>query len=211
MDWGSFRRLEPLSRVFGQDRGTPVDRYYIEGFLAANSGGIRGRTLEIGDRAYTKRFGGDRVSRSDVLHAAAGNPEATIVGELSSAVLPEEAFDCIILTQTLLCVYDVAGAVAGCRRALKKGGVVLATVPGISQISRYDMDRWGDFWRFTTLSAQRLFSDAFGAANVQAASYGNVLAATAFLQGLAWEELKKEELDFNDPDYQLVVTVRAVK
>ena len=42
-------------------------------------------------------------------------------------------------------------------------------------------------------------------------SFGNVLAAIAFLAGLAAEELRPEELDVNDPDYQAVIVVRAVK
>jgi hypothetical protein len=38
-----------------------------------------------------------------------------------------------------------------------------------------------------------------------------VLTAIAFLRGLAAEELKREELDYHDPDYELIITVRAVK
>jgi len=38
-----------------------------------------------------------------------------------------------------------------------------------------------------------------------------VLAATAFLNGLATEELRKEELDHYDPHYQLLITIRARK
>lgn len=39
----------------------------------------------------------------------------------------------------------------------------------------------------------------------------NVLVACAFLHDLAAQELKPEELDSNDPDYQALITVRAVK
>jgi hypothetical protein len=46
---------------------------------------------------------------------------------------------------------------------------------------------------------------------VTVTSYGNVLAATAFLQGLAAEELHPEELDYRDPDYEVLISVRAVK
>jgi hypothetical protein len=41
--------------------------------------------------------------------------------------------------------------------------------------------------------------------------YGNVLAATAFLQGIAWNELRPEELDYRDPMYQVSIAARAVK
>jgi hypothetical protein len=93
---------------------------------------------------------------------------------------------------------------------LKPGGVLLATVPGISRISA---DDWADSWHwmFTTVAAQRLFADKFGLQNIDVQAYGNVLAATAFLNGLAAEELHLEELEHCDPHYQLLITIRAVK
>jgi SAM-dependent methyltransferase len=209
--FGSLRRLTPISKTFGFDRGLPIDRYYIESFLRANLADIRGRTLEVADNAYTCRFGAGRVVRSDVLHAESGNPAATIVADLSRGEgLPSEAFDCIILTQTLQMIYDLRTSLRLLCEALKPGGVLLATVPGISQISRFDMDRWGDYWRFTTLSARRLFEDA-GPMDVTVKAYGNVLVAVAFLHGLAAEELREDELNSPDHDYQLLIAVRAVK
>ena len=158
VDFGDLRRTEPVSRVFGLDRGTPVDRYYIEGFLAENSSAIRGRVLEIGDPTYTKRFGGAAVEQSDVLHFTGESPEATIVADLTNAPeIADDTFDCIILTQTLHFTYSTEAEVAEIHRILKPGGSVLCTVPGISQISRFDMDRWGDYWRLTSLSAKELF------------------------------------------------------
>jgi SAM-dependent methyltransferase len=211
-DWGDLRKLQPVSRTFGLDRGTPVDRHYIEGFLAAHAADIRGRVLEIGGPDYTRRFGGERVTRSDVLHAVAGNPLATLVGDLATGQgVPAGAFDCIILTQTLPFIYDLRGAVQGAFRALAPGGVLLVTVPGISQISRHDMDRWGDYWRFTDASLRRLLAEAFGEQGVSVEPHGNVLTACALLQGLAAEELTGEELDCADADYQVIIAARAVK
>jgi SAM-dependent methyltransferase len=207
-----LRRSRPISSVFGIDRGQPIDRYYIEQFLQSCTGDIRGRVLEIGDAAYTRMYGGTRVTQFDVLHAVAGNPEATLVGNLATGEgIPVETFDCMILTQTLHCIYDIHNAIKQLHRSLKPNGVVLATMPGISQISRYDMDRWGDFWRFTDLSIQLLFTEVFGKDNVSVRTYGNVLASVAFLHGIASHELKKSELEFQDPDYQVTIGVRAVK
>ena len=204
--------VEPTSRVFGLDRGLPIDRCYIEEFLARHSDDVRGRVLEIGDDAYTRKFGGSRVERCDVLHVRPGNPRATIVADLSRAEhLPGEMFDCMVLTQTLQFIYDVRSAVRHCHRMLRPGGVLLATFPGISQISRYDMERWGDFWRFTSLSARRVFEEFFPPGNLTIESRGNALAAVAFLHGLAAEELKPELLAHRDPDYEVLITVRAVK
>jgi glycosyltransferase involved in cell wall biosynthesis len=211
VDFGDLHRVTPISPCFGFDRGLPVDRYYIERFLARHASEIHGRVLEIGDDAYTRRFGGGRVTRSDVLHVHDGNPRATIVGDLTDPrVLPEGAFDCIVLTQTLHLMLDVPLAIARLHRALAPGGAVLVTAPGISQIAR---DEWGTtwFWSFTPLAMERLFGAAFGADAVMVEQYGNVFAATAFLQGVAVEEIDTADLDPIDHAYPLIVTVRARK
>lgn len=222
---GGARRLTPVSRIFGGDRGQPIDRYYIERFLTGHAGkegyvvgDIRGRVLEIGEDSYTRRFGGwggtgpTAVERVDVLHADESNPAATIVGDLRSGEnIPSNSYDCVICTQTLHLIYDVHAAVATLHRILTPGGVVLATVPGISQICRPDADLWGDHWRFTTRSARRLFEGLFPAENVRVEAHGNVLAATAFLWGMAAEEMKEHELEMHDPDYELLITIRAQK
>jgi glycosyltransferase involved in cell wall biosynthesis/SAM-dependent methyltransferase len=209
---GSLRRRTPISRAWGYDRGLPVDRYYIERFLAAHAPDIRGRVLEIGDDTYTRRFGGQRVSRSDVLHVSESGPPVTIVADLCDAEqIPSDSFDCIIITQTLPFIYDVAAAIATLERILKPGGVVLATVSGISKVSRHDMDHWGHFWHFTSLSARRRFEEAFSSGQVHVATYGNVLASIAFLHGMAAAELSQADLDYHDPDYELAIGIRAVK
>ena len=212
VDFASLATTEPVSRVFGLDRGTPINRYYIEQFLADHAELIHGRVLEVGDSDYSRRFGGDRVERCEVLHATADNPAATIVGDLADpASLPAEVADCFICTQTFDCIFDVRQAALGAHRLLKPGGALLATMSGIGQISRYDMDRWGEYWRFTTAAATRLFEPVF-TGGVEVGSCGNVLAAIAFLQGLAVEDLPEPALlDANDEDYQLIVTVVARK
>lgn len=210
--FGSLRRIAPISRAFGKDRGLPIDRYYIERFLATQAPDIRGHVLEVGYDMYTHKFGGDRVTRSDVLHVTQGSPKATIVADLTCANhIPPDTFDCIILTQTLQFIYDVEAALKTLYRILKPGGILLATFGGISQISRWDMDRWGHYWNFTTLSAQRLFEGFFPTAKVKVEASGNVLAAIALLHGLASQELRQEELDHHDPDYEVLIMVRAVK
>ena len=210
--FGNLRRITPISGEFGLDRGRAIDRYYIETFLSRHVADIRGHVLEIGDNRYTQKFGGARVTRSDVLHVYPGNSSATLVADLANAGdIPADSFDCIILTQTLQFIYDARAAMNHLHRILKPDGRLLVTLPGISQISRYDMDRWGDFWRFTTLSGRRLFEEKFAAGSVTVETYGNVLAAIAFLEGLALEELQPEELDYSDHDYQLVIAIRAVK
>ncbi len=212
VDLGDFDRAVPISRKFGFDRGLCIDRYYIERFLSRHAADIHGRVLEVADNAYTQQFGGDRVVQSDVLHAEPGNKRATIVGDLTKPeALPVAAFDCVILTQTLQHVYDVRGALASVRSTLRSGGVALCTVPGISQISRYDMDRWGDFWRFTTLSLRRLCEEAFPGDEHDVRCWGNVRAAAAFLQGLCVADVGEAGLLDADADYQMLLTMRLCK
>jgi SAM-dependent methyltransferase len=206
-----LRAQEPVSTQFGLDRGRPVDRFYIERFLEENTELIRGRVLEVQERTYTDWFG-TGVEQSDVLHAAPGNPEATLVGDLTTNEgIPQDAFDCIVLTQTLPFIWDVPDAIRGTRSALKPGGTLLATVPGISQISREDMNEWGDWWRFTSASAQRLFAEAYGADNIEVTPHGNVVAACALLYGLAQHELSHEELTNRQDDYEVIVTIKATR
>ena len=212
LDLGDLRRVTPIDPQFGGGRGKPVDRHYIEQFLSEHARDIQGHVLEVADDGYTRRFGGAQVRRSDVIHALAGNPKATVVADLAEAIdIPSDTFDCFICTQTLTYIYSVQSAVAEIHRILKPGGVLLATVPGITQMSPYDRDRWGEYWRFTTQSLRRLLSDSFPLEQVSVQAYGNVLASTALLQGLAVEDLSHDELEHRDQRYELLIAGRAVK
>lgn len=212
LDLGDLRRVTPIDSGFGLGRGKPVDRHYIEDFLRRHAADIRGRVLEVSEDTYTLQYGGAKVSKIDILHVDDSNPRATLTGDLADAnELPSDSFDCFICTQTLTYIYDVQRAVATIHRILKPGGVLLTTVPGISQMSPYDRDRWGEYWRFTAQSLGRLLGESFASENVQVEAYGNVLASTAFLQGLCTDDLKREELDHRDQRYQMLVAGRAVK
>jgi glycosyltransferase involved in cell wall biosynthesis/SAM-dependent methyltransferase len=208
--FGDLRRLRPISPYFGYDRGNPVDRRYIEHFLSRHTEDIRGRVLEVGDNAYTMQYGGVRVTHSDILHVSSNNPKATLVGDLADGGhLPCEAFDCIVLTQTLQFVFDVHSAVATLHRMLKPGGVLLLTVPGVSTIDQEP--NWSPLWTLSPTALRRLLEGRFDRASVTVATYGNVLAAVAFLHGLAEHELSPPELDTHDPQYPVIVAARAVK
>jgi SAM-dependent methyltransferase len=206
---GTIRRTTPLSDHWGRDRGTPVDRYYIERFLADECDAIRGRVLEVMNADYTDRFGA-AVERRDVLDIDPANEVATIVADLASAdSLPSDIFDCFILTQTLQYIYDVKAAVGHAHRILRPGGTLLCTVPVASRIARRHLE--SEYWRLTPVACSRLFGDVFAEGDVAVRSRGNVLAAVAFLIGMAAEELSARELERDDPFFPLVVTIRATK
>lgn len=211
VNFGELYRTTPLSTEFGYDRGGPVDRYYIENFLEQNRQFIKGRVLEIGDNDYTIRFGGSQVQQSDILHVDASNPQATYVGDLSNIPeLPDNLFDCIVLTQTLHLIYNTHDALATCYRVLKKGGALLLTVPGISHI---DQGEWKNIWlwSFTESSVKKMLSEVFAAGNIRTTTHGNVLVATAFLYGMGLPEIGKKEMDETDPHYQVIITAVATK
>jgi len=213
LQWGSLRRVAPISAAFAFDRGLPVDRYYIEQFLAAHAADIRGHVLEFGDDRYTRQFGGTRVARSDVLDLVADRPRHTLQADLVRADhIPANTFDCIICTQTLQMIFDIRAAVAQLWRILAPGGVLLVTSHGISRISRREgVDDWGEYWHLTAQSAQKLFAEAVTTGSFTVATYGNVMAAVAELHGLAAEELDRGELDHHDLNYEVIIGVRAVK
>ena len=109
-------------------------------------------------------------------------------------------------------IFDFREAMRTLRRILRPGGVLLLTTHGISKIGRREgIDRWGEYWRFTAQSADRLFREFYPAGAVKVATYGNVLTAVASLHGLSAQELDSDELNYRDPDYELLVAIRAVK
>jgi SAM-dependent methyltransferase len=203
-------RVAPVSKLFGFERGRPIDRHYIERFVSSHGQHIRGRALEVASSDYIRRFHRGATA-FEVLHVDAAVPGTTIVGDLADwQSLPEARVDAFVCTHTFNFIYDVQAAVRGAHRLLAPGGTLIATLAGLAQISRYDMDRWGDFWRFTSGSAARLFGAEF--ARVEVTTYGNVLAAKALLDGLAVEDLPSPGLlDAVDPDYQVVIGVVAHK
>jgi SAM-dependent methyltransferase len=211
--FGDLSRRSPISPIFGIDRGFPIERYYIEKFLSENRTDVRGRCLEMGDPFYIKKFGDQRITHIDVLHVKAGNSAATIIADLTTADhIPSDTFDCIIFTQTLQMIYDMKAALRTLHRILKPGGVLLLTSHGTSKIGRrLGRDGWGEYWRITTQAAEKLFADTFEGADIRVGSYGNVFTSCCCLHGIASEEISTEDLDYNDPDFEVVVTVRAKK
>lgn len=203
---------KPYSNVFGLDKCTPIDRLYIEHFLNINKEYITGSILEVAESTYSHKFGRN-VTNFQILHYDTSNDIATITGDLSAPEsLPSGVCDCFICTQTLNFIFDVQSAIKGSYKLLSPGGIFLGTVAGLSQISRYDMDRWGDYWRFTDLSVKLMFEKVFGENMVETVVFGNALAATAFIQGIPVEEiLNKNKLMEIDDNYQLIIGIKAIK
>jgi SAM-dependent methyltransferase len=206
-----LRRLTPISRSWGADRGQPIDRLFIESFLAECSEDIRGRVLEFGNDRYTRQFGAVSVTRGEIADVDSGNPAANLIVDLNTGDgLPRAVYDCIICTQTLQFVSHAGRAIHSLRHALIPGGVLLITVPGISQVISDERNPWPDYWRFTADGLKEILLSSFDPEAVKLNVYGNVFVALAFLHGLAAQELTEEELAFRDPSYPVLVACRAV-
>ena len=213
MDWGSLRRTTPVSREFGYDRGTPIDRYYIDDFLGRNALAIAGRVLEIGDDTYTRRFGGSRVTRRDVFHAHGANPQATIIGDLAAAdTVPSNSFDCEIVTQTLQFIVDPVAALRTLHRILRPGGVLLATVPALTVVSS-DSDEWSKiwYWSFTPALVTSMVDQVFAPGESTIEVAGTAVASMCTLQGLAVEDVGIEALTPPHPDFPVLISFRCQK
>ena len=210
--FGSLRRLRPVSEQHGFDRGLPVDRYYIERFLEPKARDIGGAVLEIKEDLYANRFAEpSRIQSLDILDIDRDNAQATLYGDLTHpSALAENAFDCIICTQTIHVIFDFRAALSALTQALRPGGVLLLTTPGVSR--RLTGEEAGeDSWRFTRSSFGRVLEELFAPDDISVESYGNVLTAAAFLYGVASEELRRSELDFRDDRYEVIIGARAVK
>jgi SAM-dependent methyltransferase len=207
----ALRGTRPVSVNFGFERGRPIDRRYIEKFLAAYADRIGGSVLEIGDTTYTQAFGGGRVVTAEAFHRFPDREGAVYWGDLSGEHnLPENRFDCIVFTQTLHLIFDMPKAIEALHRALRPGGSLLITVPWISPIDRGEWrDDW--YWSISQQALRRLLSGPFPPDDVELDSYGNTLAASAFLYGFADHELSASQLDKKDPCSPVIVAAVARK
>ncbi len=200
---------KPLSDWHGFDRGTPLDRHYIEGFLETHKSAIKGRCLEVFDNAYTLRYGKDTVSQSDVLDIEAGNANATIIADLRNMPqIQDNTYDAIILTQVLQFIDNPESVIHECHRILKPQGKILTTLPCLSRMDRMSGTD-ADFWRFTKAGAEVLFKKSFS--NLKIESYGNVRSGILSLIGASLEEVSSRILKTNDPQFPLIISVMAEK
>jgi hypothetical protein len=201
--------ITPLSRNFGYNRGTPIDRIYIYDFIDKHSGDIVGDCLEVGypELLIRKNIPLDRIS-------TIGKSNFKLVSKFydcdltDAESIPSKQFDTFICTQTFNFIYDFTKAVANTAKLISPNGVLLGSVAGISQISSYDDERWGDYFRFTPRSVKKLLEDNFH--SVQITAYGNFYTAIHFLAGFSYEDLESPEVIFEyDPNYPLVIGFRC--
>ena len=200
--FGDTSRTAPLTS-WGTSRGLAVDRWYIEHYLQEHAADVRGRVLEVKEDAYATLLGAEEV---EVVDIDEDNLEAGIHGDLcDSATLAEGRFDAAVVTQTLQLVDDPRAALRNLVRALVPGGVLLLTVPCLSQSAGP-----ADKWRWTPAGLTHLLAEAVPAAeSSEVRGLGNGLASRAFLFGLAADDLPQRALAQHDPDRPLLAVARV--
>lgn len=207
--WIATKSLSPISTKYGFDRGTPIDRYWIEDFLKKNKKFIKGRCLEITDSTYSRKFGGSKIKKIDVLDINRKNRKANVYGDLRNLKdkISDNTYDCIILTHVLGLIDEVDKAVSECERILKPGGTILATSSSFSPV----IDIKKNYWSFKPAGFEYLFSKHFKKNTIHVRSYGNVLAGQCFWVGMAQEEISRKALKFNDTRFPCIVAARVQK
>lgn len=200
----------PVSNIFGLERGTAIDRYYINKFIQNHQNDLYGTVMEVAEPRYIRLFDNGKIEHELIIHVEGW--DGAIKANLESGDgLSIESVDCFICTQTLQYVYDLRAAMKTIYALLKPNGVALITVPGIKPISLYDDAHWDDYWSFTKKAVIRLFHDICPSGGYEVETYGNVKTAMGYLYGLCAEDLEEEDFKYCDGQYPLVVCARFQK
>jgi SAM-dependent methyltransferase len=200
---------DPLSDDYGFDRGTPINRRYIESFLAEHQADIYGSVLEVGDDRYSEAFGQGHITALTVVDLDASNPRATLIADLSATEsLSRDSYDCILLVETLHLLLEPQTCLRNCWRAVRPQGTLLVTVPTLKRLSPGHPQN--DYWRFTPAGLQALMNRSWPGPFTVCA-YGNLRASIAFLLALVVEECGDDDLEVSDPRFPLTAAVHARK
>lgn len=206
--WGNLRRTTPFSPTYGFERGTPVDRYYLHGFLRAHGDLITGDVLEVQSSTFTSQFGHDctRTDTFDVIPLFS----PTYLCDLahSEAVLPSAAYDCLLLPNTVQHLRELDACLRNAYRVVKPGGVILATAACFIPLTG---DTLPDYWRLSPAGWSEKLAGQWPGSELVVTGHGNCLVATAAQMGLAAEELTGAELDANDPRFPVLTTILCRK
>lgn len=191
-----------MSRQFGLERGTSIDRIYIGRFLNQYRNLITGDCIEIAEDTYTRKFG-TNIDNAYIMHVSGEND--AIKGNLVTGEgIQERIADCAIITQTLSFLDNPNKAVLNLYKLLKKDGNALITVGGISPLSVYDSDRWGHFIGFYKQGIEALFASEDMDCDITIETYGNVKMVMGFLYGMCAEDYKEEDFEKVDEMYPLI-------
>jgi SAM-dependent methyltransferase len=205
IDFGDLKRRWPFSHRFGFDRGAPVDRYYLQQFVAAIGPKVRGRCLEIGGTLVNRgvyKLEVDEFRTLDLPHSGVADD---LMGDAADPdVFAADSWDSILAFHVLEHCPDPFAVVHNIHRWLTPGGHAFIVVPCAQRMHNFP----GDYWRFMPDGLRVLFKE-FAEAHVSA--YGNPLTVVSSFLGLSHTELPPEDMDFVHPDYPVISCVVARK
>lgn len=205
LDFGSFKRRAPFCPDFGYSRGTPIDRYYLDKFIAEIRDEVVGDTLEIGGKRQNQELYGFTRAASYLTMDVAPHPDVEVVADVhNAAAFPPGSVDTVVLLNVLEHCENPPLAVENVHRWLRDGGRVFCMVPNAQRVHGAP----NDFWRPLPSAIDLLFS-AFPERRLFV--YGNALSAVASLLGVAAEELSGEDLDWRDDEYPVATCIVARK
>ena len=205
----SLFRVTPINRDWGWLKGTPLDRPFIADFVKTHAGDIRGRVLEVKEPEYASLYASPG-SQVDILDLDPNNKQANIIDDLQyCSKIPDNTYDCIVLTQVLQLVPDIDKALSTVARILRPGGVLLITVCGITQSGHGEEGAF--HWAFFPAGLRHALARYFDPRKLVVTSHGNAGLAASFLMGLTAQQVPPDVRAVNDPEYAIVVAGRAVK
>jgi SAM-dependent methyltransferase len=204
IEFGDFRDHLPFCAQFGNSRGTVIDRYYLERFVAETRAEVSGDTLEIGGRRGNRELYGFRGATSYRAMDLKGR-DLDIVGDAHDPrAVEENSLDTVVIFNVLEHCERPWEVVENIRGWLRPGGRVLAMVPNAQRVHRVP----ADYWRILPDAMDSLFA-RFTRRRLYI--YGNPLTTIASFTGIAAEELTPEELDSFDANYPVACCINAEK
>ncbi|MFE9450257.1 class I SAM-dependent methyltransferase [Streptomyces sp. NPDC006739] len=205
IDWGQLRRLIPICPAFGMSRGTPIDRYYLDQFIAEIRDSVQGDVVEIGGLDSNKdAYGFTRASEYRGLDIRAA-PGVALVGDVADlGIIPAGSLDTILAFNVLEHTARPWQVVDNMWQWLRPGGTACCMVPSAQRLHSAPED----YWRPLPTALREMFS-AWSEQTVH--QYGNPLSVIASLMGIAAEELDALELSTYHPDYPVATCIVARK
>jgi len=208
----TLNSINKYSEKFGFDRGTPIDRYYIDEFIRNLEFENEFNTaLEFGELHYVERFNvRQKFFLSHPDFSKRKDPKNQIFFDLNTQNKYDGVkFDLIISTNVINFTKNPFVTLSHHIDMLNVDGMLLLTASSSMPISQFDAERWGDYWRFTPDAMNHLLENLDCEYHVQ--SFGNFKSSVAFLCGLASEEMKATDLKEKDTRYPLLVVALVKK
>lgn len=134
--------------------GVSYRRRLVDADLAAVAAELQGRVLDVGGGRRRGRFRPPAGARWIVADADAAR--ADVGADVTALPFRDGSFDAIKATELLEHVPDVPAALAECRRVLRPGGRLVATVPFLERVHADP----GDYARYTASMWERLLAGA---------------------------------------------------